>query len=139
LPSACSFIVNGLAFCCRCSHYMFRPTWPSSGVYISLFIPEGICFAAFVAFVACGSFTTQPLNPRWKEPRYPLYRRLGRLQSRSGRYGKVKILDPIRIRTSPFGRPTHIQTSLSLFFPSFVRLIDVFNTLLVFSTLLPLL
>jgi hypothetical protein len=35
-------------------HYMFRPTWPSSGVYdISLFIPEGICFAAFVAFVAC--------------------------------------------------------------------------------------
>jgi hypothetical protein len=33
LPSACSFIVNGLAFCCRCSHYMFRPTWPSSGVY----------------------------------------------------------------------------------------------------------
>jgi hypothetical protein len=34
---------------------MFWPTWPSSGVYdISLFIPEGICFAAFVAFVACG-------------------------------------------------------------------------------------
>jgi hypothetical protein len=29
---------------------MFRPTWPSSGVYdVSLFIPEGICFAAFVA------------------------------------------------------------------------------------------
>jgi hypothetical protein len=27
------------------------------------------------------------------------------------------------------------NTSLSLFFPSFVRLIDVFNTLLVFSTL----
>jgi hypothetical protein len=54
LPSACSFIVDGLAFCCRCSHYMFRPTWPSSGVYDnSLFITEGICFAAFVAFVAC--------------------------------------------------------------------------------------
>jgi hypothetical protein len=34
---------------------MFRPTWSSSGVYdISLFIPEGICFAVFVAFVACG-------------------------------------------------------------------------------------
>jgi hypothetical protein len=30
---------------------MFRPTWPSSGVYdVLLFIPEGICFAAFVAF-----------------------------------------------------------------------------------------
>jgi hypothetical protein len=27
------------------------------------------------------------------------------------------------------------QTSLSLFFPSFVRLIDVFNTLSAFSTL----
>jgi hypothetical protein len=35
---------------------MFRPTWPSSGVYdILLFIPEGICFAVFVAFVACYS------------------------------------------------------------------------------------
>jgi hypothetical protein len=33
---------------------MFRPTWPSSGVYdILLFNPEGICFAVFVAFVAC--------------------------------------------------------------------------------------
>jgi hypothetical protein len=33
---------------------MFRPTWPSSGVYdILVFIPEGICFAVFVAFVAC--------------------------------------------------------------------------------------
>jgi hypothetical protein len=32
LPSACSFIADGLAFCCRCSHYMFRPTWTSSGV-----------------------------------------------------------------------------------------------------------
>jgi hypothetical protein len=36
-------------------HYMFRPTWPTSGVYdVSLFIPEGICFAAFVAFVERG-------------------------------------------------------------------------------------
>jgi hypothetical protein len=36
LPSACSFIVDGLAFCCRCSHYMFRPTWPSSGVCVCM-------------------------------------------------------------------------------------------------------
>jgi hypothetical protein len=45
-------------FCCLCcmQHYMFRPTWPSSGVYdIYFFIPEGICFAAFVAFVACNT------------------------------------------------------------------------------------
>jgi hypothetical protein len=34
---------------------------------------------------------------------------------------------------------SHIATSLSLFFPFFVRLIDVFNTFLVFSTLLSLL
>jgi hypothetical protein len=48
LPSACSFIVDGLALFCQCSHYMFRPTWPSSGVYdIFLFIPEGFCFAVF--------------------------------------------------------------------------------------------
>jgi hypothetical protein len=53
-PSSCSFIVDGLAFCCGCSHYMFRPTWPSSGVQdILLFSPEGICFAAFLAFVVC--------------------------------------------------------------------------------------
>jgi hypothetical protein len=32
---------------------MFWPTWPSSGVYDILhFSPEGIYFAAFVAFVA---------------------------------------------------------------------------------------
>jgi hypothetical protein len=33
----------------------------------------------------------------------------------------------------------YVILSLSLFFPSFVRLIDVFNTLLVFSTLSSLL
>jgi hypothetical protein len=32
LPSSCSFIVDGLAFCCEYSYYMFRPTWPYSGV-----------------------------------------------------------------------------------------------------------
>jgi hypothetical protein len=32
-------------------HYIFRPTWPSSGVYdVLLYIPEGMCFAVFVAF-----------------------------------------------------------------------------------------
>jgi hypothetical protein len=40
------------------------------------------------------SFTLRPLYPREKNPRYPLYRRLGGLQSRSGRLGEVKILDP---------------------------------------------
>jgi hypothetical protein len=51
LPSACSFIVDSLTFSCRCSTlhvsaYMtiFRCD------DVSLFIPEGIGFAAFVAF-----------------------------------------------------------------------------------------
>jgi hypothetical protein len=57
LPSACSFIVDGLAFCCRCSHYIFRPTWPSSGVcYISLFIPEGIASLLLLHVVILCSF-----------------------------------------------------------------------------------
>jgi hypothetical protein len=34
-----------------------------------------------------------------KSPRYPFYRRLGGPQSRSGRYGEVKIFYPIGTRT----------------------------------------
>jgi Fe-S-cluster containining protein len=34
LPSACSFIVDGLAFCCRCSHYMFRPNLKRSVKFV---------------------------------------------------------------------------------------------------------
>jgi hypothetical protein len=45
------------------------------------------------------SFTPLPLYPRGKSPRYPLDRRLGGPQSRSGRFGKEKILDPTVIRT----------------------------------------
>jgi hypothetical protein len=40
------------------------------------------------------SFTLHPLYPR-----YPLYRRLGGPQSRSGRHGEEKILDPTGTRT----------------------------------------
>jgi hypothetical protein len=40
------------------------------------------------------SFTPLPLYPRGKSPRYPLDRRLGGPQSRSGRRGEEKILDP---------------------------------------------
>jgi hypothetical protein len=46
------------------------------------------------------SFTPRPLYPRERAPRYPLYRRLGGPQSRSGQHGEVKILDPTGIRTS---------------------------------------
>jgi hypothetical protein len=42
------------------------------------------------------SFTSRPLYPREKSPKYPLDRRLGGLQSWSGRRGEEKILDPYR-------------------------------------------
>jgi hypothetical protein len=41
------------------------------------------------------SFTTRPPCPRGKSPQYPLDRRLGRTQGRSGRYGKEKNLVPL--------------------------------------------
>jgi hypothetical protein len=47
-----------------------------------------------------GSFTHPPLYPQ-----YPLDRRLGGLQSRSGRRGEDKILDPTKTRT-PTPRPS---------------------------------
>jgi hypothetical protein len=40
------------------------------------------------------SFTPRPLYQRGKIPRYPLDRRLVALQSRFGRRGEGKILDP---------------------------------------------
>jgi hypothetical protein len=45
------------------------------------------------------SFTPLPLYPRGKSPRYPLYRTLGELQSRSGQRGEEKILDPTMTRS----------------------------------------
>jgi hypothetical protein len=45
------------------------------------------------------SFTPRPLYPQGKSPRYPLDRRLGGPQSRSGR-GEDKILDPTRTHNS---------------------------------------
>jgi hypothetical protein len=45
------------------------------------------------------SFTTRPLYPRGKSPQYPLNRRMGGTQSRSGRDGEVNILNPIATRT----------------------------------------
>jgi hypothetical protein len=45
-------------------------------------------------------FTPLPLYPRGKSPRYPSDRRLGGPQSRSGRFGEEKILDPTGTRTA---------------------------------------
>jgi hypothetical protein len=46
------------------------------------------------------SFTPRPLCPQGKIPRYPLDRRLGGPQSRSGWLWEKKILDPSRTRNS---------------------------------------
>jgi hypothetical protein len=46
-------------------------------------------------------FTPRPLYPRGKNPRYPLDRRLGGPQSRSGRFGEEKIFDPtVKVKLS---------------------------------------
>jgi hypothetical protein len=45
------------------------------------------------------NFTPRPLYPQEKNLRYPLDRRLGGPQSRSGRFGEEKILDPTGTRT----------------------------------------
>jgi hypothetical protein len=64
------------------------------------------------------SFTPLPLYSRGKNPRYPLDRRLGGPQSRSGRLGEEKILDPAGTRTptprssspQPVGFPVYVLT-----------------------------
>jgi hypothetical protein len=56
------------------------------------------------------SFTPRPLYLRRKSPRYPLYRSLGGPQSRSGRHGGMKILDPTRLELRSFGRSARSQS-----------------------------
>jgi hypothetical protein len=49
--------------------------------------------------------------PPGKSPRYPFYKRLGGPQSRSGRYGEVKIFYPTGTQTpAPPGRPARSQS-----------------------------
>jgi hypothetical protein len=55
------------------------------------------------------SFTPLPLYPRGKSPRYPLDRRLDGPQSRSGRRGEEKILDPTGTRTPTPAFTGHIS------------------------------
>jgi hypothetical protein len=70
-------------------------------------------------------FTPRPLYPRGKSPRYPLDRMLGGPQSRSGRLGEKKILDPTGTRTptpppsspQPVAIPTTLPRLLLLLLP----------------------
>jgi hypothetical protein len=57
------------------------------------------------------TFTPRPLYPRTKSPWYPLDRRLGGPQNRSGRLGEEKNLAPTGTRT-PTPRPTSRSQSL---------------------------
>jgi len=54
------------------------------------------------------SFTIRPFYPQGKSPRYPLDRRLGRLQNRSGRGGEEKnSKPPPETEPSNHDCPTH--------------------------------
>jgi hypothetical protein len=71
LPSACSFIVDGRTFSCRCSTLhvsayivIFRCVYD-----VSLFIPEGICFAAFVALSCTWLYYTMHVQQRQQKQR----------------------------------------------------------------------
>jgi hypothetical protein len=50
-------------------------------------------------FEVSGQLPSQPVYPRGNNPRYPLDRRLGGPQNRSGQRGEEKILDPIGTRS----------------------------------------
>jgi hypothetical protein len=63
------------------------------------------------------SFTTRPLYPRGKIPRYPMYRRLRGPQNRSGRYEEAKIPHPTWTRnpTLKYNVETKVLEQLSCY------------------------
>jgi hypothetical protein len=64
------------------------------------------------------SFTPLPLYTRERAPPYPFYSRLGGPQSRSERYGEVKIFYPTGTRDpAPPGRPARSQSLYRLSYP----------------------
>jgi hypothetical protein len=65
------------------------------------------------------SFTPRPLYPRGENPRYPLDRRLGGPQGRSGRHGEVKIIVPTGTRIRSLGRLACSQSLYRLHYPGF--------------------
>jgi hypothetical protein len=80
------------------------------------------------------SFTPLLLYPRGKGPRYPLDRRLIGPQSRSGRFGEEKILDPTRLEL----RPSVVQPVASSYpgFPPTLTTRNYAGRVCVFSVIL---
>jgi hypothetical protein len=78
-------------------------------------------------------FTSELVGGEWsasrgKSPQCPLDRRSGGPQSRSGRHGEVKILDPTETRT-PVAVPTALSR-LTMAFPCVcLNLYDIVNRL----------
>jgi hypothetical protein len=66
---------------------------------------------------AYGKFMLLPLKPGERAPPYPPDRRLGRLQSRSGRYGEVKILTLPGLVLEPLGRQARRHSLYRLSYP----------------------
>jgi hypothetical protein len=58
------------------------------------------------------TFTALPVYPRGRSPRFPLVRRLGGRQSRSGRRGEEKILDPTWTRTPNLRSSSQIPVAI---------------------------
>jgi hypothetical protein len=63
------------------------------------------------------SFTPRPLYLRGKSPRWPLYRRFGGPQSRSGRHGEEKILALPRLELRLLRPPARNQSLYRLSYP----------------------
>jgi hypothetical protein len=72
---------------------------------LNISVDVGIIHTAMISheyfkyFYYVVSFKPLSLYPRRKSPRFPFDRRFGGPQSRYGRSGEEKILDPTRIRT----------------------------------------
>jgi hypothetical protein len=66
---------------CLTNHHAMKTYWGSGGIY-----PHILDLGARCRWVV--SFTPRPLYPQGKSPWYPLDRRLGGAQSRSGQGGE---------------------------------------------------
>jgi hypothetical protein len=80
------------------------------------------------------SFTLLPLYPREKSPQYLLDRRPGGPQSRSGRRGEEKILDPTGTRKSDL---SVVHPVTSLYTDCAIPAHDLVHILINFSKITP--